>query len=54
MGNGGFCDGGDGERQVQLGSVEEGWMIAGDAPMIFGDFDYLVVAGLGVDGLQVD
>ena len=22
--------------------------------MIFGDFDYLVIAGLGIDGLQVD
>ena len=29
-------------------------MFAGDAPVIFGDFDYLVVAGLVVDGLQVD
>ncbi len=29
-------------------------MIAGDAPMIFGDFDYLVIAGLGVNGLEID
>ena len=29
-------------------------MIAGDSPLIFGDFDYLVITGLGVDGLEVD
>ena len=29
-------------------------MIAGDSPMIFGDFDNLVITGFRIDGLEID